>query len=177
MPKRTRIYVASHEAGHACAATLLEAPFERVYINDPLPEVGEGGAVVYKPMTFHPIFDCRAEVIRKMAGEAGLRLYAGRKPGRITTRDLFCSGVQGDYLSAIADAKDMAARILNGKLYPSYLNDFFAGDEFLTDKFIHDCYQQAFDILVENQKFHERVTHALIRKGDLTFDEVSELNQ
>jgi len=175
MPKLTRIYVASHEAGHACAATLLEAPFERVYISDPLPKIGEGGAVVYRPMGFHPVFDCKAEVVRKMAGEAGVRLFKGRKPGRITTKDIFCSGVQGDYLSAIADVKDMAARILGGRIYPSFLNDFFAGDKFLTDKFIHACFEEAYGILAKHKKFHHRVTKALFEHGELTFEQVTEM--
>jgi len=177
MPRLTRKYVASHEAGHACVATILCSPFERVFINDPLPTVGEGGAVVYLPVSVHPIFDCESEVVRKMAGEAGVRLGANKKMGKITIKDILCSGVMGDYESSIRDVKDMVARIDDGKIYPSFLNEYYKGDKFNTDGFIDACYRKAFELLKKDREFHQRVTEALIERGSLTQEEVMGLSK
>jgi hypothetical protein len=173
--KMTRKYVASHEAGHVVVATILNVGFTDVYIADSFNHVGEGGAIHYTPSSFHPIFDAKSEVILKMAGEAGVRLYAGRKAGKITLNNILGGGMWTDYKLAKDITKDMLARIKTGKMYPSYLDEFCVKGEFSVDKFIDSCFLAAYDILSANREFHARVTKALVETGELGFVQVKTL--
>jgi ATP-dependent Zn protease len=172
--KITRKYTAAHEAGHAVVAVHQQVRFSDVYIADDLKAKGEGGAVHYLPEEFHPVVGCEKEVIRKMAGEAGVRIFTGRKVGRITFRNIMTSGMYGDWKSALEDVKDMFDRIERGSMYPSSLNAFISKQKFQLDPFIFHCYRKAYEILDGQREFHARVTKALIDRGRLTYKEVME---
>ena len=172
----TRKYVAAHESGHAVIAVHQGVAFSGVWITDDPTRAGEGGAVIYLPGQFHPVAGCEGEVIRKMGGEAGVRVAAGRKVGKITNYNLLTSGIYGDYISAIADVKDMVSMITDRHcIYPNWIDRFFGEKRFETDKFIDHCYRKAYSIVHEHRGFHARVTKALIEHGRLTHDEVVEL--
>jgi len=174
MPKITRKIAAAHEAGHAVVAIHQCVLFSDVYIADDLKANREGGAVHYLPEEFHPVGGCEREVIRKMAGEAGVRIFTGRKVGRITFVNIMTSGMYGDWKSALEDVNDMVDRIERGSMYPSWLNAFLGKKGFRLDPFIFHCYRKAYDILNEHREFHARVTKALIDRGRLTYKEVME---
>jgi hypothetical protein len=178
--KLTRKYVASHEAGHAVLAVHQRVAFIDVYIGDDLEVVGEGGALHLVPASFGMVWGCEDEVVRKMAGEAGARLAAGRKPGNLTFTNIL-GPMHGDYLSALDDIKSMGNRINGGCIYPSWLNEFIPEEpdspygNFRADDFCLHCYKKAYEILAEQRKFHSRVTAALVKNGRLTEVEVMEL--
>jgi hypothetical protein len=174
--KMTRKHVAAHEGGHAVVAVHQRVAFADVWIGDDPAEEGEGGAVNYLPGDFHTVAGCEGEVIRKMGGEAGVRVAGGRRVGRITTRDLLSSGMYGDYVSAVADIKKMVGRINGGCIYNSWIDEFFDKQQrFHLDKYIDRCYRKAYSIVREHREFHARVTKALVERGRLTSDEVMEL--
>lgn len=161
---------AKHEAGHAVHLVMnFREQFEFVWVrrtdDEPVPvipgakprEGAGGGGVFFKP---NPQLNCPtfAIVANCMAGVAGERINR-KTPGRFGIVDILM-GARSDWEQARHHIKESNEKGLSKWVYT---------DE---DKFMNQCFVDAWRQLQALKAAHEAVTDALIREGKLTYDEV-----